>query len=226
MSGWESISEIGRSIANPLSTFGNSVVNVLPGIIGAILFATFGYIIAKFLGLLIKKTLLKLGLDTWYESTGKHEVLGHMSLSHLIAGMSKWYMFALFLVPAVSIVQLDAFAALLTTIALWIPKLLLSILIVLAGIIVADIAVTKLDNAKKISWVHSLTPAIKFVIILFFLDVALRQVGIDFTLASSTFLIVLAGITLAIAIAVGISFGYALRPEVEKSIKSFKKKFN
>jgi hypothetical protein len=149
-----------------------------------------------------------------------------MSLSHLLGGMTKWYLFALFLVPAVSVVKLDVFAVLLTQIALWIPKLLLAIIVVLVGIIVADIAAEKLSHAKKIGWVRSLTPPIKFLIIIFFLDVALRQVGIVFTLASSTFLILLSGITLAIALAVGISFGYALRPEVEKAIKDLKKKFD
>ncbi len=224
MSGWAAVSETGRAIADPLVTFGNSLVNVLPSIIGAILLIAFGYIISAFIGLIVKKALVKVGLDKWYESTGKHTALGQMSLSHLLAGMLKWYLFALFLVPAVSIIQLDVFANLLTQIALWIPNLLVAILIVLAGIIVADIAASKLAHAKKIGWIKSLTPPIKFIIIIFFLDVALRQIGIDFTLASSTFLIILGGIVLALALAIGISFGYALRPEVEKAIKELKKK--
>lgn len=226
MAGWLAVSDTGRAIADPLITFINSIINVLPGIIGAVLLAVLGYILSAFIGLLIKKALIKLNLDKWYESTGKHAALGQMSLSHLIGGMTKWYLFALFLVPAVSIMQLPVFAQLLTVIALWIPKLLLAILVVLAGIIAADIAGEKLAHAKKITWIRSLTPPIKFVIILFFLDVALRQVGIDFTLASSTFLILLAGVTLAVSLAIGISFGYALRPEVESAIKQFKKKFD
>ena len=226
MSGWVSVADTGRAIADPLVTFGNSIVNVLPGIIGAILLAAFGYILSAFIGLLIKKALIKLGLDKWYEGTGKHAALGQMSLSALLAGMTKWYLFALFLVPAVSVVQLDVFATLLTQIALWIPNLLVAILVVLAGIVVADIAATKLAHAKKIGWVRSLTPPIKFLIIIFFLDVALRQVGINFSLASNTFLVLLGGITLAVAIAVGISLGYALRPELEKAIKELKKKLD
>lgn len=224
--GWEAVTDVGRSIADPLTTFANSVISVLPSVIGAILFATLGYIVAKLIGLLVKKALLKVGLDRWYESTGKHAALGHMSLSYLVGGMTKWYLFALFLVPSVSILQLDTFAVLLTQIALWIPKLLLAILVVLAGIIIADIAADKLAHAKKIGWIRSLTPPIKFVIILFFLDVALRQIGIDFSLASSTFLILLGGLTLALSIAVGLSFGFALRPEVANAIKTFKKKFD
>ncbi|HLP80255.1 MAG TPA: hypothetical protein VK158_06455 [Acidobacteriota bacterium] len=221
---WETVTDAGQAIADPVVTFVNSVVEILPGFVGALLLGVLGYIVATFIGLLIKKGLVKAGLDSWLESTGKHSVLGDMSLSYMLGGMVKWYLFALFLIPAVGLVKLEMFSMLLAQIALWIPKLLTAILVIIIGLIAADITVAKLNHANKITWVRVLTPFIKFFVIVFFLDVALKQVGIRFDLAESTYLIILGGTVLMLAFAIGIPLGFALRKEAEDFVKHLKKK--
>jgi hypothetical protein len=222
--GIDSLELMGSRLADPLVGVGASAWTFLFGLVGAILIAVFGYIIATFIGLLVRKLLGKLKLDQWVESTGKHAALGNMSPSHILSGMLRWYVFALFLVEAAQWLQLNALTELLTKIALWVPNLILAILTLLVGLIVTDIASDKMAHASKISWIKKISGVIKFFIIIFFIDIALRQIGVSFTLAESTYLVLLTGITLAVSLAVGISLGFGLKKEAEDFVKVMKKK--
>ena len=64
----------------------------------------------------------------------------------------------------------------------------------------------------------------KIVIIIFVLLIALDQIGLKVSIAQSSFLIILAGIMLGIALMIGIGFGLGLKDEAKKAIKTIKKK--
>ena len=53
---------------------------------------------------------------------------------------------------------------------------------------------------------------------------ALRQVGVDVRVAESTFLLVVGGIMLALALMFGIGFGLAMKETARGTIKSIKRK--
>jgi len=224
MAGWEGVTEATKAVADPVVTLLNRAVEFIPGFIGAILLTVLGYIVSTFVGLLIKKGLLKAGLDKWVESTGRHPALGEMSISRLLGGMVKWYLFSLFLFQSFSLVSLTELSNVLTTFALFIPNILIAVIVVIVGIILADVAYEKLAHAHKITWVRALSPFAKFIIIVLFVDVALKQVGIRFALAEYTYLIIIGAIALAAAIAIGIPLGYALKPQFESLVKDIKKK--
>jgi hypothetical protein len=222
--GLENVAEVSRVITNPLITVLQNILDFVPGLILGIIIAALGYAVAKGLGILVKLGLRRVGLDDWIEKIGKQDALGQMSASYILGGMVKWYVFALFLIPAISLFELEGVSQLLERIVLFIPELIIACLIVLGGVVLADLAVDKLSHVKKIKWIHVLEPIIKFVIILFFIDSALRHIGVEIVLAQNMILVLFTGIVLALSIALGISFGFASKPIANDIVKQARKR--
>lgn len=223
MTGVDTLEATVNTLFQPLVELWNSILGLFVPVLVAFLFALAGYFISKLVGLFIKQGLLHVGLDKWFESTGRHEALGNMSLSYVLGGMAKWALFSLFLIMSFSAIPVAHVSAVLITFAQYIPVVIVAVLIVLSGIVIADIAGNKMAHAKKISWVNYLIPFVKLLIILFFVDAAMGLLNIQFRIAQDTYMILLGGLTLAVSLAVGIAMGFVLRKEAESAIKQFKK---
>jgi len=211
-------------MVNPLFNLWNNFVEILPGLIAAIILLVVGYFVASILGYVLHKILEKLGFDKAIEKAELSDALGHMELSALLGTILKWYIFIIFLGDAATLVNLGTLSVLLNKLLLWLPSLILAVIIFVFGLIVADFTEKELKKSKIKSF-RVTGPISKVVIIFFVLIIALRQIGFYIALAETTFLMVLGSICLAFAIAVGIGFGVALKDEAKDMLKKFKKKF-
>ncbi|MBD3354506.1 hypothetical protein GF361_00815 [Candidatus Woesearchaeota archaeon] len=213
------LEETGQALLNPLANLWNSFVEVIPGLIGALVVLLFGYLVAWIIGFVIKKLLKKAKLDQMVtkRKTVKN-ITGKLELSALLGLIVKWYVFVLFLTPAASLVKLPALSTFLNSAALWIPNLIAAVLIALVGLIAADYIYEKISGTKtkKSALIASVT---RIIVVVFTLVIALNQMGIDISIAENSLLIIIAGIMLALAIGFGLALGKELRPTVKKMIK-------
>jgi len=214
------IEETGQALINPMINLWNSFVRIIPGLIGAIIVLIVGYIIGWIVGFAVKKVLHKAKADKLVMKDATLEkVAGNFELSNFLGLIVKWYIFVLFLTPAASLIYLRELSDFLIRAAFWIPNLIAAVLLALIGLLVADYVYTKVHEIKAKSSAIIAT-IIKVVIIVFTLIIALSQLGIDVSVAESSFLIILAGIMLALAI----GFGLGLKEEAKSAIKNIKKK--
>lgn len=217
--------ELTGSIVDPLKALWFGLVKTVPGVIAAIIILLFGYLVAVLLGNLIEKILVKVKLDNFVlKKTNMTKVIGAFKLSHFLGLISKWYLFILFLPPAANVINLKPLALFLTELASWIPNVIAGVVIALIGFMAADYISMKIKDtkAKSASIVAGFT---KTVILVFVLLIALDQIGLRIAIAQSSFLIILAGIMLGVALMIGIGFGLALKDEAKSTIKTLKKKF-
>ncbi len=216
------LEETGQALLNPLVNLWNSFVEVIPGLIGALVVLLFGYLVAWIIGFVTKKVLKKAKLDELItkRKTVK-KITGKLELSALLGLIVKWYVFVLFLTPAASLVKLSALSTFLNSAALWIPNLIAAVLIALIGLIAADYIYEKISGTKstKSSLIASVT---RIIVIVFTLVIALNQMGIDISIAENSLLIIIAGIMLALAIGFGLALGKEIRPVVKKAVKKLK----
>ncbi|MAG38975.1 hypothetical protein CMO90_02700 [Candidatus Woesearchaeota archaeon] len=217
----------GMSLMDVLGTLWEQFIYVLPGLIGAVILLLIGYFIGALFEAIIKGALQKAGLDHWVEKHEKHHALGHLSVSAILGAATKWYVFVLFLVPAAALISLGPLSEAmevnwLYTLALWLPNLIVGVLIFYAGLILANMAETNIES-HKFKWAHFWGGFARVVIILFVLDIALKQIGVNIIIAEATYLIILTGLVLAFAIAAGIGFGDALKGEAKKMLKKLSK---
>lgn len=211
----------GTSLMDVLANLWYQFINLLPGLIGAIILLLIGYFLGILFESLIKGALLKAGLDHWVEKHERHHALGKASVSGIIGAAAKWYTFVLFLAPAAALINMGVLSGLLTKLALWLPHVIAGVLIFYFGLILADFAETSIES-HKFKWRHFWGGLARVVIILFVLDIALKEIGVNIIIAETTYLIVLSGIVLALSIAIGIGFGGALKGEAAKIIKKFR----
>ncbi|MFH1769945.1 MAG: hypothetical protein ABH828_00110 [archaeon] len=210
----------GTSLMDVLANLWYQFINLLPGLIGAVILLLIGYFLGILFESLIKGALLKAGLDHWVEKHERHHALGKASVSGIIGAAAKWYTFVLFLAPAAALINLGVLSNLLTNLALWLPHVIAGVLIFYFGLILADFAETSIES-HKFKWRNFWGGLARVIIILFVIDIALKEIGVNIIIAESTYLIILSGIVLALAIAVGIGFGGAIKGEAAKIIKKF-----
>lgn len=218
------VNQLGASIIEPLFSIWNSIVNIVPGLVGAIVVLVFGYLVGVLFGRFVQEVLDRAKAEKWLvEKTNLVAVLGYFKLSKFVALITKWYVFILFLPPAASIVQLAPLATFLLALASWVPSVIAATLLALIGLMSAKYVEKKISEtkAKAADLVGSVA---KVIIVIFTVLLVLDQVGVRVAVAQTSFLIILAGVMLGIALMTGIGFGLAFKEEASHIIKDVKKK--
>lgn len=219
-----SIDQLSASIAQPLASLWNGFVGFVPGLIGAIAVLIIGYLVGLLVYVVLSAIFNKIKLDKLVlDHAGLSKSVGKFKVGETLAVISKWYVIILFLNPAAALLNAGTLSVFLTSLSLWIPNVIAAILISLIGIIVAEyvqgaIVHTKAKGAEVVGQVT------KAIIIVFVLVTALEQVGFNLSFAQDTILILVAGISLAIALSLGLSFGLGGQAEAKKTIATVKKK--
>jgi len=221
------VNEVGTSIYEPIRGIGQSVISSIPNIVGAILVLIVGYVFALIVGWLVRKVCDKIDLDKWLvKKTNFSKILGAFEVSNFLGLISKWYTFILFLPPAATVLSnsLLPLADLLNFVALWVPNVIAAAIIGVAIFLAAEYVREKIVSTK-VKYAESVANLTKGVIVLLGVLIVLRQLSIQVSVAESSFLIILGGLVFAVALALGLGFGLALKDEVKPLIKEMKKKF-
>lgn len=215
---------LGMALSKVLANLWDSIVNFVPGFIAALIILLIGYIVGWIIGWIVQQIFEKTRIiDYWIRKADLKKFFKDWDIPHFLGAITKWYVFVLFLSPAASFLKLQGLASFLYTLSFWIPNLIAGLLILLVGLFVAEFAAHKLVETKAMA-AHAVSSIVKLVIIIFAAIIALDQIGINIALAHDSFLIILAGVMLGLAISFGISFGYGFRKEAERWINVLKKR--
>lgn len=210
----------GAAIREPLRVIVDGFVNVVPSVVAALLIILMGYLLGWFLGHVVKKVIERTGVvHQVISKLGLQREVGRWNFGELFALLVKWYVFVIFLNPAAQVVELPQLAAFFSSVALWLPNVMLAVLIALAGFVVAEYLQKKIQQVKN-KKKSLLAASAKVLTIIFTVIIALRQIGVAVDVAESAFIVVLAGVMLGLAIA----FGFALRDDAKELIKDLRKR--
>ncbi|MBT4540719.1 hypothetical protein HOC35_04350 [Candidatus Woesearchaeota archaeon] len=217
------VEQLGVSIMDALMSVLLGILQVIPGLIAAVIVLLVGYIIGWIVYRVLDKLFEKIKLDNYViKKTGLKNKVGDLRLGHILAVISKWYIFILFLTPAASLVRLNALSNFLLELNFWIPSLIAALLIVLFGILAASYVGQKVEDVKMKSS-KAVAHVAQVVIMVFIVLLALDQIGLKLSLAHNTFLIILGGIMLAFSLAVGIGYGLAMKETAKARLGKWKK---
>ncbi|MDD3178167.1 MAG: hypothetical protein PHR26_01480 [Candidatus ainarchaeum sp.] len=203
--------EVSNATITPLQHIWHNIIYYLPGFIGAIIVAIIGFLIGLLIGYLIEKALIKWKLDSWVTKNDFSHVLLHIKLSKLIGNLFKWGVFIAFLAPAASLIKLDILATFITKFALWMPNLIFAIILVIFGLILSKVVAKNIHVSKEHKFSKIIADIIQAIIIILFVDVALKQIGVKIAFIETIILLIIGGVVLAIAIALGIGMSAAIR---------------
>ncbi len=212
----------GQALLSPLTELWTRIIDVVPGVIAAVIVLVVGYIISAAFGLLFHRFLDAAKVDAHLKKAGLAHSIGFLNISNLGGALLKWYIFALFIVQAAGFLRLGILSEQLSNLAEWLPSLFAAVIIMLAGLVISDFFADRMLHAKR-RGVRVLSSVVRWFAIIFVALIALEKIGINVSLATNTVLLLIGGAAVGIAVAIGIGFGYAMREEAKVIVKHLKK---
>ncbi|MDP2908217.1 MAG: hypothetical protein Q8N77_00250 [Nanoarchaeota archaeon] len=212
-----------EALTNPLVSLWVSFVELLPNLIAAIVILIIGYVVAYIIGHALKVMLWKLGLDKQIDQAKLSKAMGKLRLSSILGEITKWYIFLVFLQSAIDLVNLGTLSLLLQEFVMWIPNVIAAALVIIFGLYVAHFITLKVREHTDVRGGRTLTGILNTVIIFIVIVIAMEQIGINVSILTNTFLILLGGLALGAAIAIGISFGLGTQKDAGRALEKIKK---
>ena len=206
----DAVSATGSLILNPLISLWAGFIDVLPGIVAAIIILIIGYFVAMGLGHLVKIILEKAGMNRYMEKHKMASVVGHIRASNVFGEIIKWYVFIIFIQAAVDLLSLGTLSSVLNNFVLWLPNVIVAAVVIIFGVGVAHYVSMKVEEHTEMKGTRFLSRLLKITVIFMVMVVALSQIGVDVSNLENTFLILIGALAVGIAIALGIGLGRSL----------------
>ena len=214
------LTQLGTEIIETFQGLWQAFQDFLPEFIVAIIVLIIGWIIAIVLGKFAREIIKAVKIDQILEKIGLKKITDRANVKldsgKLVEELVKWFIILAFVLVAVDIVNLQEVSSLLGTILLYIPRVIIAVLMMLAGILIANImekTVTASVDAARLNSAKMLGRMTRWFILVFALLIAISTLKLgDFAD------ILITGIVAAFALAFGLA-GKDLASDALKKLK-------
>jgi len=204
------IADLGTAIFNAFSNALNLVLTFIPRIIGFLVILLIGWIVATVVSKALTFVLRKIGFDRMADRIGltrfEQRMGVKMDAAGLLGKIVYWFLFLVFLVPAVDSLGLTSVSAILGMVIGYIPNVFVAILVLFLGTLAATFVADLVRGATasaKVGTPNIFATIARFAIMGFVALIALEQLQIAPALINELF----GAIVAAAAIAFGLAFG-------------------
>jgi hypothetical protein len=182
----------------------------LPGIVAMLLVVVSAVVLAFLIRAILRVSLARVGFDRrareWGVTSGR-DLGPHHEPSSLVARGAFWFVVAAGLALALEVLGASTVSAFGLSLLVFLPRLVVGVLILLVGIGAARFLERgALINAVnlQIQQARLIALAVKWLVLVLAAAMALQHVGVGGQLPTIAFAIVVGGIALAVALAVGL----------------------
>jgi len=200
-----------QSLVAAMTALWTKVANFIPNLFGALVVVLLGFVVAKLLDTLLSKLLAKLGLDRVMGGTGLTKLMSRagikVPISTLVGKIVYWFVLLIFLVSAAESLGLQRVSATLDVLALYLPKVFAGALVLLVGVLLAQLANGLVRGAAEgvgLDYAQGLGRVAQVLVIIISISVAISQLEIKTDLLNHVIVIGLITVGLAIALAMGL----------------------
>lgn len=200
----------------------------VPTLVVALVILVIGWFVGAGLGRLVGRLVRSMKVDNALRNAGVEEALSRggfrMDAGAFLGALVKWFIFAVFLVAALDVLQLAQVNMFLRDVVLsYVPQVIVAVLILLFAALIADVVKNIVVGAAKAAGLASaslLGTVVTSAIWLFAVLAALNQLGVAQVFVQTLF----TGIVIAISLAVGLAFGLGGQGAAEKAIENMRTK--
>jgi len=196
-------------LLEPIRAFFDQLVGFLPNLVAVVAILVGGWIVARLIKTALSRLLRAVKADRLAERIQLAEMLAkggiERTFSQLVAALAYWVVMLVVLVAALNALQLTATAELLQRLVGFLPTIVTAIVVLILGILAAGFlgaTVRAVASNAGIAQAQVLGQFAQVVVIIFAVVVALQQVQVQFV--GDAFLIILAAIGFALALAFGL----------------------
>lgn len=200
-----------QSMVTAMTALWTKVANFIPNLFVALVLVLLGFVVAKLLDTLLSKLLAKLGLDRLMAGTGLTKMLSRVGIqvpiSTLVGKIVYWFVLLVFLVSAAESLGLERVSATLDMLALYLPKVFGAALVLLAGVLLAQVANGLTRGAAEgigLEYAAGVARIVQGLVIIISISVAISQLEVKTDLLNHVIVIGLITVGLAVALAMGL----------------------
>jgi len=209
---------------NPFIVLWGQVLAYLPKLIIALAVFLLGWFVAKIAYRVIVKLAKKVKLDEALKPVaGVFEKSGYrFSLGKIIAFLVKWFIIIATLLVTLDILGLQGTKAVLIALIVYIPQVIMSIFVLIAGIALAEFTKKLVQGSANFLNVKSaalLANVARVILIIFSVLVSLDLLIPNSAIINTLF----TGIVFMFALAGGLAFGLGGRDAAREAIEAFKR---
>lgn len=205
----------------------DGVLGVVPNLVVAVIVLILGWIIGAALSKIVEQIFKAIKLDKLLAASGLEDLVAKAGIKlnsgKFLGELIKWFVIVVFLVTAFDVLGLSQVNAFLVgVVAGYIPNVIASVLILLVAVVIAEVlrkTVVVSAKAADIASYNFLGSVTKWAIWIFATLAALFQLGIGATFIQTLF----TGVIVALAIAIGLSFGLGGKDAAKDYIEKLKK---
>lgn len=194
-----SYAELVQTLKSSLAGFIESIIQHLPGVLGALGLVLLGWIVARLLRALIVK--LARVFDWLFKNDTVREALRRVGVEQtageVAANIVFWMVMLFFVATATEMLGLPVVATWFGGLTYYLPRVLVGILIVLAGLLAGRFAgdtIGRAADAANLAYAAVLGRVTQGVIVLIAIVTACEQLGIDTALLTATITIVIGAV--------------------------------
>lgn len=153
---------------------------------------------------ILKEALIAIGLEAELKKHKIVDAFGGMSLSGILAGIVKWYIVLLFLAQGIAKLPLLKLSVFMDELMIYIPNLIMGLMILIVAMVISNFVGGRLRE-KKVNFAEFLALGAEALIFYFAIVLALPKFGVgDVSILEDSFKILMVGISVGIAIALGL----------------------
>lgn len=193
-----------------LTGIATGILEWLPSLAGALLLLLLGWFVARLVRFILAGLLQRIGLDKLANRAGISQILSNAGVealtTNLLASLVYWLILLVFVIAAVESLGLTGVVDTLGGLVDYIPNVLAASLILLLGGAIARIfgeAVGAISTQAGMGASPVLGQAVRYVLLVFVVILALEQLGIQTTLLTTAATSLIAAVALALALAFG-----------------------
>lgn len=189
------------AISQPANAVVESIFAAIPNVLCAILIIAIGVFIANLVGKLLEALLAGVGTDKLLEKiTGSPSK--KIALSKAIAAVVKYVLMVIFLVQGVNVLKLPILTQIGAAIIAYMPAVLSAIIIIAIGMFAANTTEAALNKKFPNAKASALIAKVAIYVLVAFL--CLSQLGIATAIVETTFILIIAALCVAFAVAFGV----------------------
>jgi hypothetical protein len=170
-----------------VADFMTHIIEFIPLIISALIVLIIGLLIVDFIGDLIKKILIAVGVDDMINKSnvGSAMAASGMTVSSIVSGLIKVFGYLIFITASVEILRFSLITNFLVSAINYLPSLLTGVVILIIGLLVIDFFMDYIQATMKgmnVEGVDVMAPLLRgflfLIVILMALDIMLIDTGI------------------------------------------------
>ncbi|CAN5638332.1 hypothetical protein BH23PAT2_BH23PAT2_09940 [soil metagenome] len=191
--------------------FWKAIGGFLPSLFGAILLIIIGAFVAKIVEKLIAKLFALLNVNEFKKNKTVKKTLDSTDLNFDVAGIAGrvgfWIVIIIFALAAAEVLGLDAMRDTIRDLLGYVPNVLAGIIVLtitIAGARLVRDAITAALTRMSVDFARPVANVSYYVLVIFGTLMALDQLGFDTTILTNNITVIVAGFTLALALAFGL----------------------